>query len=389
MAVTLVKSPNKYNYSEDPMFFTLETDKLSGVPPYQETEDNLSCYVEVWEKGLNGNTDRLLGKLNTKFSRWTKRADFNVSSMIGFSPGLPTFSQFGFASSGVAEGRIRAIYIKYAEVYGTPAEVQSLQQTQDHYYLLPGSSKQTIGIPTRGGFALQDTTSTREVGFNQPDWTYFLLETGGTITVDVVFTKNDGTTVNNQFTKTASGSDPLVYYLASGPGQIPTPAGLQWSDISSYTLSIKVTAQPLMIKRYIVDTKMVDNERFILCDTGLGGYETVRMKGGMKVDISGSLKSYRRNDYSVISDKDGVSDVYDINQYRSYTFYSGYYNKAYIEYIGSIIPGRAWLIESLFSAKNLVLMVSGSVSVKNIKDDNRDIHFVQASYIDSRVKKKV
>lgn len=122
---TVKQKPRVVNWSEDNMYFVIESDRFEGnEAPYTPTHANLTCYVEVWEMDRDTGDQQILVALDVPYDPYTKLAVVDIRGLKEFEQHLPDLN----TTHGTASGSFGLLFIKYADKFGSPAAPGLLTQ---------------------------------------------------------------------------------------------------------------------------------------------------------------------------------------------------------------------------------------------------------------------
>lgn len=374
------------------------------------TEENLSGVVQVWQAGATSNDDALLVALHGVYDVATQRAAFNLLGLFPVAPVLPTASTIAAVIAltwphGEAPGAWVKYFLRYADKYGTPAVPEALLKTASYYYAFHGAHPGNHAAPSTLGFVLPRHGYQHRVGgawqtfrkpvvMTQPDWVYLWTTsaiTACSVELEVAWTTGDIEVITNGF-DTFDLDTKKMYWFSAGPRQIglasltPPADGAQ---VRFYTWRLKGTAGlgPTTIASVQYELfPCTDWESFILLDNGLGGLETVALRGKRTVRYAATRDTLRRArgiDYTP-----DVADYFTTNATGQQVIEcnTGWYPRYYAEHLRQILLGDAWLIDT--DHKRFLRVVVDTESVEVEKDDAQlhNLSFtLKAAWIDPAV----
>jgi len=387
MAVSIVSNPNPYCFSLNPMIFEIESTLFSGASaPYTPDEDNLYCYVEIYQK-VNGGDDVLLASKNIPYSKYTKTAKVDIHSVIDLAPTLPNLTpDLGNPDAlfaGTASDSYMTVYIKYADSYGTPSTPDTLSTSGDYYVIYGYSKSQIPNIPfLAGGTELHayidknGDTFAKPVTKSTPDWVYVLaMQSNPAVRfqLDVTVTYTDGTTEDFTIDTYTMDTDQSVHWFATGYTQLGLEA-LAASEIYSYQVKIREQGEvsAMATVNYILDAE-TPWERYVIYDNGLGGVETVCMKGKAMADMvaerSDIKKTWKDFDYEV-AQMDNIA----VRGHEELDLSSGWYDEVYIRHLSQLLLAKLWLFDSELGFTRQIIL---SNDIKNILQDDVVLHTLE------------
>jgi len=363
MAASLVTAPAERNMIRTPIYITIESGQMSGTEaPYTADQDNLYCVCEVWEDPPSGDPV-LLARLRAPYSTDDKRVTFDIAPLIPRTLSLPSAASIGISPStpyhDEADDLTKRIYLKYADAYGIPVVAETLTQSDTFLCInggLPADAVQDINWP--GAllglhsyfYKRADAYPFRKpVSMMQPDWIYYVSQVADDISIVVTIHYGDGT----YDTYTAISAITLVedkgYWIQSGYNQLKVDDHADTSkDVVGYDVSlIRATGgQNAFTAFYIIDDECPSWERYLLYQNGMGGYETVRLKGIMRHSHEVQRDRFERTRWSDFSITDGVTD--DLTTFGGpvFTAHTGHYPSWYLDHLRQLLHGKLWIIDT-------------------------------------------
>lgn len=367
MAASLVTAPAERNMIRTPIYITIESGQMSGTEaPYTADQDNLYCVCEVWDEPLTGDPV-LLARLRAPYSTDDKRVTFDIAPIIPRTIALPTAASIGISPSDpyhqAATQLTKRIHLKYADAYGIPLVTESLT-TSDTYLMinggLPADAVQDINWP--GAllglhsyfYKRADAYPFRKpVSKMQPDWIYFVSQVADDFDVVVTMHYSDGT----YDTYTAISSIAVVinrgYWIQAGYNQLKIDDHADTSKtVVGYDVSLirETGSQNAFTAFYIIDEECPSWERYLLVQNGMGGYESVRLKGIMRHSHEVQRDRFERTRWTDFDIEDGVTDDLSVQGSPVYTVHTGHYPAWYLDHLRQLLHGKLWLIDTDLSA---------------------------------------
>lgn len=358
MASTLITAPPEHAFTRTPIWVTIESDLFTGsAGAYVPSEDNLSCRLEVWRDGV------MILRTKAPYSTIDKRATFDISGALRRDTAfLPSDASIGISGSDplYAEAVLLTdVYsIKHADQYGSPVVAETLTEEGDYLAIqggLPADAIQDINwaasaIALHSYFYLRNSSFIfrKPVSKMQPDWIYFVGLVTDDFQVVVTIAYDDGTTDEYDSTLMAITAD-TGYWLQSGYNQLKVDTNADPAKtVIGYSVSIiRVTGmQNVFTAFYVIDDVSPSWEHCILMANGMGGYESVRMKGVTRHGHDVERESFQRtrwNDFSIAK-----GEFQDLRVKGSPTFnvHTGHYPVYYLEHLRQLLHANLWAIDT-------------------------------------------
>lgn len=328
-------------------------------------EENLRAYVEVWTDDGDFNTDRRLLAIHSPYSVDTSDTDIDISGAFAhLAPALPDPAGINPAAPpsslpfALATGAYQKYILRVADKYGSPAVAEALYPWGPYTALYGSRSTEAFSSGTirlchnyrrRDGFDFRKPT-----GAWQPDWVYYTPAGGQTVYVTLTVYWSDGTTsvYNPWGTDTETISDGKLYWFVSGFRQLLlhdlAPSGSTAADayIVGYDWKLKGAAlSPLATVRYdlVYDSGW---EHYLLFDNGLGGMETVFLRGKAIEAYQVTGEEYQRPRRPGHTVQQGDFDVLAAAGRPSWSMSTGWYSDPfYLEHLRQLPLAKAWLID--------------------------------------------
>jgi len=390
---TVTQKPRIVNWSEDNMYFVIESDRFAGAEaPFTPTHANLSCYVEVWEMNRQTGDQQILVALDVPYDPYTKSAVVDIRGLKEFSVHLPDLN----STHGTADKAFGLLFIKYADKFGAPAVPDVLSQLPEvgawPFQAIYGSTRiplkddTHIGIPlhrfvTSDGIIHNRFKETTEV---QKEWIYFYL--GFTRDVKIVtriFYDDDTSEIAEQ-TERFSGIN--VHWIDSS---YQTRVGHRSKKVFTYTVDLIVydSADDIDVLIATVSYKVVpciQYERYLAYSNGKGAIETVRMTGEFDADFRATREKYSRPQFGDVDRAVGTIGSYNHTGQMVYNFNSGYMSNHEVFHLRQLLLSDAWMIDSV---KNKFIAISPITNdIKKVQQsglDKKDLYYLEISYEDS------
>ncbi len=362
--------PQTFTVSENTMDATVITAVSTSA---LSQPDNLRALVEVYGDTGDTETDPLLVKLHAPYDFNTYLADIDLSAAFNLKPHLPDAAQINpdpaMSALTVTECEtvLKRYYFRYADKYGTPAISEKLRKTTDRYTAVWGS---LTGDTLRTGpeflchnYRRADGgTFVKPVTDEQPDWLYFFnFDTViTTVFVNVLIYWSDMTTQSyNPFGTTPIGiGTEKIYNIPVGYNQLklntktPGAGTATNATIVSYDVRLGPLDDSLnyrtVIKYQLYPAAYYGH--YLLFSNGLGGCETVALRGKGFQGIEPTAELYQRprtaSEGRVVNLEQGDFSAYNQKARRTWEFSTGLYSDPfYIRHLQQLPMGDAWLVD--------------------------------------------
>lgn len=341
------------------------------------TPANLRAVLQVWNHAGDITYEDALLTLHSPYDLNTASTEFEIQDAFArLQPDLPDEFTIVYASvpgslpNGTAFRMAQRYYLRYADKGGSPAVAEALvrhpSDTADYYLAVHGStaanSNQAENTFLRRNTLLSGGTLVFPITCEQPDWVYVLVgESGSTgARVEIEVRWSDGTTsVHNPFgTGTVSIDDttPIAWY-PSGYKQMlldtVNPSGSTDPDatIVGYIWKLKSEADAnLALVNYAVH-QVADYNHHLLFDNGVGGLESVAMRGKATFKYEASGEVYEKNAPDTDLES-GETDFGTLSTYNQkgrpvWTLSTGWYSDPqYLQHLQQLLLGAVWLIDT-------------------------------------------
>jgi hypothetical protein len=96
---------------------------------------------------------------------------------------------------------------------------------------------------------------------------------------------------------------------------------------------------------FLVDCDCVPNEMYLLFDTGLGGLETLRIKGHLTQGYEVQRNTFRATKYAGYTAANGELGYYNQNGVGVYACATGWYEARYIQHLRQMLLAECWLVD--------------------------------------------
>lgn len=366
-----------------------------GVGPYEE--DNLSCILKVIEYDQDDNATIGIS-LNAPFAADTGDAVFEIGNTFSVKPHLPSTSSIfqnlvGYTYA-VASDAYKKYQLRFAERFGTPPVTQALQSS-GFYYVIDGGYRfdglVNFGSVLYAGQILAHNYQYpggarwyKPVGEDQPDWVYVFTKSTLTdciINVEVFF--EDGTSVDFPYPDLAPFTlqANTLYWFPSGYQQLRISEADNPDNklIVRYEWQLKPEAGSLLHARvgYDVDCACHPWIMYLLMANGLGGCESIRLKGKAQQKYTASNELFRRTRWKDMNEAIGEESAYFQEGSQSYEVSTGWYPGFYIQHLRQLLVGDTWLIDTVNGRFIKVIITTSTID--DVEDD-QDLYSLTISF---------
>lgn len=352
--------PAEKSFTRNPMFVGLESDRFDGVdPPFIPNQVNLFASLDVYEK--IGADLFLLGPLVSPYSSTDKKTEWDIHDVFPKRSSLPTAVSIGVSPgtpySGEATGICMTYVIKYTDMFGAPPVADEIT-TSDEYLAIyggvPADSIQNINwagsiIPLHTYLYKRNDAFVfrKPVAMHQPDWLYFVSLFTGNVKVTVTIEYNDGTTTV-YLSHTMAVEPNKAYWTQCGHDQLKITDNIEGGKtVAGYQVSLvrEDPAQNAYTAFFVIDDICPSWERFILMHNGIGGYESVRMKGVGRHGHRVTRERYRKTKWKNFTVQDGTDGQIRVPGAPMINVHTGHYPHYYLEHLRQMIHADLWMID--------------------------------------------
>jgi hypothetical protein len=283
----------------------------------------------------------------------------------------------------VASNAFLKYYLRYCERENIDFNYFGWSSLQGPYYMLYGglsaltantwSNALSSPIPCHNYNPTLGTPVPKEVGINQPDWVYLWVDLeilNASVSTKIYW--SDGSTTD--YTPSHATQSTLLgntlYWFQSGYRQMrlheaPNPDNL---EIVGYDwLLLDGDNELLRSIHFIVECECPPNELYILFDTGLGGMETLRVKGHLTQGYEVSRETFRATKYAGYSAADGEIGYFNQNGVGVYECATGWYEARYIQHLRQMLLAECWLVD--LPNNRFVKIIITEDSIRDISTD--------------------
>lgn len=349
MPTTIQIAPPSLAFADDVLHFELLGTSFTGTEdPYEPTEDNLSCYVQVWKKGTI--EDEFLVELRAPFSLKNKRAFFDLSSALRLTTPPPNSGTLQGNIAVTTPGGDATYYLLHGQMFGSPALPESSLTQSSDYHVISGATRYLQGLPTANVHYLHSMVSSsgkriiKEVTRDEPGLAYFYCKNAETCAVNVRLEYSVG--FENVDLGTFNFFAGSINCLTVGWQQLRVEQFMIGSVSNLRYYIVQFTIDGTTYERYChLDLRSPDNERYIAYSNGIGGVEILRCFGDETISTSVTKSAfvrprtaspnYRTGSIGTLSS--GGHDIYEVN--------TGYYSRDYIMHLRQLLVASAWLVD--------------------------------------------
>lgn len=388
----------------------------------------LRALLQVWQDTGDLSTDTLLLSLHAPYNLDTAQVAFDIrSAFAGLSPALPAASTIpsSLAPSSLATGdassAYMAYYLRYADKAGVPAVSQALLKTDDSWLAVLGGlagdslhpvAPDPLESPLRHNYrrrvaridfftALSSSTLRKPIAIYQPDWVYVLLTnddiTGVYVSCHLYWSDGSESDYEPFSTTPVAVGINQVYWFPSGYRQMKLqtqspPGGADpEAYIVAYDWALKSADLPgdgrIDDVRYRVHL-LPGWDHYLLFSNGLGGCESVSLRGKAVEKYRSTAETYRR-----ARTASWTVDTHEENKHvaegqREWEYNTGWTDDAdWIEHLRQLLLSDAvWLIDTDNRRFLAVTVQPGSVETKPDDDTLYQMSFtVRAGWLDAEV----
>jgi hypothetical protein len=378
MATTLVEAPKAMNFNGDPIYFQIETDliDIDGNP----TEDNLSCYMEIWMKNAD-NSEVYISRANLPYSRFNKRCRGDLSMMLPLRSAPPAPTSLTAYESGASPDAAKRLFFKHVDRYGNPAIPEVTAAISADYLVVHGASRYWFGFGAAATDALLHSYKDRdgrqiirEVRREQVDYIYFYANSAKTMVVFAEFFYTDGTSSLHALAgKSAAGLS--VNYISVGWDLL----GLEdlYDDtktVAYYQIILNNLDFSTKSVKYQLDDHTTEYDQYILYENGIGGLEVLRCSGRHIIEGEATRTSFARVRAPGTDFQTGLSGTFNGQGAEIWRMNTGYYEKQYCRHLMQLMLGDAWYMDRARGNFYKITVLNSSMK---LWDTDEDLHYVE------------
>jgi len=350
MAATHTLIPAIYGFDKDPKYVEIETDLFDGTAPFDPTEENLTCYVEVLFAFQNEDTLSKIVAFNAPYSRWNKKTEFDLSHLFPLEIVPPASSSIVSGGTGAADTHSGRFGFRYNDMFGTPPTVPVSFTSVSPFFIIRGSSMywngfgsaESINIMLHSWLTRAGRLLAREVRKEQPEYLYIFKTSGGSFDVTVTFFYTDGT--DSDCTKgPIVVEDNSVAWIAVGWDQLDLDAEVDDAKtLSYYYITVQDTDGGM---RYQLDDHTTEYDQYFLFDNGIGGLDTIRCSGKTIYGASATRQIFERTRARGTNFQQGLVGVNNPTASEEWQMNTGYYHEDWCRHLAQLLTGDIWYVD--------------------------------------------
>ena len=318
--------------------------------PYLDV--NLSAYV----RAIDYTGTPMGAPFNVPYNAETRRAEFDLQSAFShLKPHVPLARTLNPAQpfrSETASDAFNWYSFRYADKSGFPPTPQKMAASDDMIAVY-GTAKDFPTDPKNRAVALHPTPTIRkQVGLKQPDYAYILpLQTWFKAFIEVTLYLDNGQTLlyfPENGARFQIGQDILLLFRTGFHqlklDNLTTPpktriAAYDWRLMHDNTANPSAT-EPLteiVAMRYDVDYQTAERDMYLLLDNGLGGMETLRLRGAIREKYTVEMTEIENYDGSRDTFAEEVTQTSEVTTAVMPTTMARYYRQ--------LLRGQLWLCD--------------------------------------------
>lgn len=376
---------------------------------------NLRAVLQVWNHADDITLEDALLTLHSPYNLDLAATEFEIQDAFArLQPDLPDEYTIEYNSlpgslpNGIAPRMAQRYYLRCADKGGSPAVAEALVRHPADaalYYLAvlgstAANSNQAENTFLRRNTQLSGGDLVFPVTCEQPDWVYVLTgESGSTgARVEIEINWSDGT--NSIFNPFGTGTVPIdpatpISWYPSGYRQmllhtvVPSGGTDPAATIVGYLWRLKSEADGLLAAvRYAVH-QVADYSHFLLLDNGVGGMESVAMRGPATFKYEASSEVFEK----LAPDTDlesGETDYGTLGTYNQrgrpvWELSTGWHSDTrYLRHLQQLLLGAVWLIDT--ERNRFLRAIVDTRDIETHKDDDTLFAFsvtIKAAWYDS------
>lgn len=359
-------------------------DVVAGAATF--AQPNLTGVVRVIDLADPDAEDELLS-LQAPYDAATSQVTFDLRGAFDWlAPALPSTASIAPNSgspllTGLASGTVGHARIRYADRYGagTPA-AESMLPSDPFWVIYGGLSADTTGdfpyseaLFWLHNYRLRGSIDPfwKPVAKGQPDWLYFFAneETGYTINVHLYW--SDGTETN--YVPSSSGltiAAKTVKWVQAGYTQLklggitPATTGI---EIVRYKVQIISGDHAIAEAGFEPDCAEHPWNISLMMDNGLGGMETVWLKGKAAWKYSVERDQYLRAPNAA---SEAELDTFLASGSHIIEVSTGWHERFYIEHLRQLLFAKLWIVDK---ANSRFIPVVMDTKTFDVGEDDQDL----------------
>lgn len=355
--------------------------------------DNLSAVLKIIEIDHIGE-EELTASLTAPFDAKTGIAEFEIGGVFNLEPHLPfeytIYENYQALGWGEATKAYRTYYLRYSEKYGSPPATVALFLSESRWVVLGGyrgeSFKNFFNITYHNAACHQHFIKHlirwqdgalfyKPVSKEQPDWVYVFCHfplTNARILCQIYF--DDDTTMQWEYPNTTFALEAYkLYWFPSGFRQMRLREAYDASDREVVRYEWRLVqndGQQEVVyanRGYEVSCECHPWNLYLLYFNGLGGCETLHLKGKSQEQYDVTRELFRRTRWTDTEDKTGELGSFNAEGTQVWEVSTGWHSYDYIRRIRQVLMGDTWLI-NVISSRFLKVVIDTN-SIKDVGDD--------------------
>lgn len=320
-------------------------------------DDNLKVLVKLYK--TQNSIDTFLATLHTSYdlTQLPPVAGIDFSQLLNLSPHLPPQNTIlaDPYSYGVATDAFCSFYFRYADKYGSPAVAEALVKSGTYHCLHGATSKDatTTFFPLLGeikahNYSILGTAlMPKVISTEQPDYFYYFPRgIKSNQRIHAIITWSNGDITHEYIATGVTLLGNTLYYFPCGYEQLGLHTLVNGDAfIVAYRFAVGAydidnnddTFLPQVEVYYQVDCFCHPWNIYLLMDNGLGGCETIRLKGRRTEGFEA--------DKERIEFEDGRLEDVNARGQSMIEASTGWYPVAYTKHLRQMLLGKLWLID--------------------------------------------
>ncbi|MCB0637230.1 MAG: hypothetical protein KDC54_11465 [Lewinella sp.] len=332
---------------------------------YPASEDNLRAIIQLYEAD---DDDTIVATLEGDYAtRYPYECSFNLRELSPVSVYLPpvatlaaTVPSVNDYSVNIATDAYRAMYLRYADKYGTPPIAEALAKSGTFYVIhggSPGNSPRIFGSTGARWLchSYYDSTGAafrKPILEDQPDYVFIWSNaTAITVGMKLVVYYSDGTSdslpVPGSSTMTIAAN--TLYCFPSGPQQMGISYATNYATKTAVAYDFQLTISSYTVALFTVRYDLLLGcppwQQVLAYSNGLGGIETVALVGKASYDYNAEREIFERSRYRGFAVSDGENLAYNARGQQAWQANTGYLPRAYADHLRQLLLGETWLID--------------------------------------------
>ena len=369
----------------DGLSFATATAIAASSPP--ELEENIRLLVEVFTDTGDDDTAASLGQQHSPYRTADSLTDIDFSHHFAhLRPHPPSTASIAAFASGHASNAYQRWYYRYADQYGTPPVAEKMVKNGSTLTTFYGSASPQAGRVwadenIRHNYQRRDgLTFWKPIGQDQPDWLYYWNNASGSNFGYEIFAYYEDGTSGSLFTSAPfSMTANQLLWFACGPLQLQddgidfSPSGS--SNVYRYEWRLKnyTTSATLATAYFELSTECAPWGKYLLFDNGLGGCETVWLRGIHQegYDVGGELfRTIRTNAFAVA---DGELGKTNFQAQATFTASTGYHHDDYyLDHLRQLpLSSTAWLVD--VENERFLRVIVEADRIDQVRRDDEDL----------------